>query len=192
MKKGVIIVLFVLVVLLGGCTAATTTNEIREHNKEVDVTIVTTTTTEMVNNASSTKMRDEKRLSDIKDLHMILDSYFSDWHKFPVAENEINVGGNTLCTEQEEGFIKAATTTGQVPGINKAPNIVYYSTTCKGNSYINLTSSNPPVDPGSICPDKDYTYLSKDGKNYSLKFCLEEGVGDLTAGNHEATKEGIK
>jgi hypothetical protein len=191
MKKGVAIVLFVFVILLSGCST-TTTNEIKEYDKEVGVTITTTTTTEAVNNATSTKIRDEKRLSDIKDLHMILGLYFGNWHRFPVAEDEINVGGNTLCTEYEEGFIKAATTTGQVPGINKDPNIVYRSTTCKGNSYINLTSSNPPVNPGSICPDKDYTYLSKDGKNYSLKFCLEEGVGNLTAGNHEATKEGIK
>jgi hypothetical protein len=145
-------------------------------------------------NATTSEAKDLKRLSDVMGLYTTLIIYNSDHNKFPITKERIDLGGQALCFNQDS-FVKAATTTGVIPGFARVPDAIP-SVNCKGNSYVDLIAPNPPVDPNGICPPGDYTYLSVDGKDFSLKFCLEKGAQKgkiiLGPGNHETTKSGIK
>jgi hypothetical protein len=55
----------------------------------------------------------------------------------------------------------------------------------QGTTYLVQVPANPT--PGGA----DYLYESSDGTAYTLSFRLEEGVGGLAAGDHQATPQGI-
>jgi len=63
----------------------------------------------------------------------------------------------------------------------------------KGVTFMAIVPNNPmPNNDGSCPADTNYSYKSLDNDNsYTLDYCLGEAVGDLTAGKHQATPNGL-
>jgi len=52
--------------------------------------------------------------------------------------------------------------------------------------------SNPTPRNDGDCPDQEYSYTgSSDNQTFSIDYCLGRGVGDLMAGKHKATADGL-
>lgn len=128
-----------------------------------------------LNNARA-RARDARRISDIKQIQTALEMYYLDMNTYPDAPAAPGVieakclssGGNLSAKES-----------------------------CSGTTYMSLTPSNPaPRDDGE-CPDTSYLYTavaSAEGENntsYYITYCLGDDMGEVLAGEHEATPAGI-
>lgn len=113
--------------------------------------------------SARTKARDAKRLSDVKQVQTALELYYTDNGTYPTAASAITLGaGSAVCLDNS------------VSG---------WATTCT-KPYMGLV----PKDPGT----GSYTYVSADGKTYTITGALEGDMGGLTAGTITATPSGLK
>lgn len=64
--------------------------------------------------------------------------------------------------------------------------------TSTGTVFLKKIPNNPsPKDDGS-CPNQEYQYsYASSTDTYTLSFCISDPVGDLSAGNYQATISGI-
>ncbi|HEX9664280.1 MAG TPA: prepilin-type N-terminal cleavage/methylation domain-containing protein [Patescibacteria group bacterium] len=110
------------------------------------------------------KARDALRLSHIKQIQTALEFYFSDYNNYPVGQELVLGLAGGACLD-ETGFTSAET--------------------C-ANPYMGSVPPNPA--PGGA----DYIYSqTADGAGYQLIFNLEDDSGGLSAGQRQATQEGI-
>lgn len=119
-----------------------------------------------VNNARS-KSRDAKRISDVKQIQVALELYYSDHNAYPVVvEPGLIIGSdNAKILSSEAGF----TSFEQV----------------EGTIYLSSIAPNPT--PGG----SDYIYVCEDGTSYTIEYTLENNSGGIAKGEHTATPEGI-
>lgn len=117
------------------------------------------------------KSRDAHRLAVIYQLRVGLEIFYAERDYYPRWDDSspIAIGGKCLCSGES--------------GIEDE---------CSGTTYIAQIPSNPSPRTDGGCPDQDYIYQSlNDGKSYTLKYCLGLGSGDVSAGSHQATPEGV-
>ena len=113
--------------------------------------------------------RDARRISDIKQIQTALELHFADAGKYPFPEAATTLGSDVTNVLHDSGFgnstqipLEAEIYMGQVPGqIDTPTNIGVYS------------------------------YTSASGDTYTLSFELEGKIGELGAGTHTASPEGI-
>ncbi len=130
-------------------------------------------------NSARAKSRDSKRVADVKQMQTALELYFADNNSYP---------SQTAAT-----VLGVAATTKMLCGAG------VFSNACVGTTYMGLVPSAPtPVD--GTCTagagSNDYTYTSAAATGvsatYALTFCLGAQVGDLAAGVHTASQNGIQ
>jgi len=127
-------------------------------------------------NSARAKSRDSKRVADIKQMQTALELYFADNNSYPsmAAATVLGVAGTkTLCGS----------------GV--------FSATCTGTTYMGLVPLAPtPVDGTCTAAQNSYTYTSAatsgTSATYGMTFCLGAQVGDLIAGAHTASQNGIQ
>ncbi|MFH2063468.1 MAG: type II secretion system protein [bacterium] len=121
-------------------------------------------------NSARQKSRDSKRVADIKQVQTALELYFADENEYPTEAVAVTLGGDADDVLCDDGFVAAADDCDTV--------------------YMGMVPSAPtPAD----CDDgNDYEYLSADGTTYTIDFCLGGTVGDLAAGAHEASPNGMQ
>jgi prepilin-type N-terminal cleavage/methylation domain-containing protein len=119
------------------------------------------------------KARDVKRAADIKEIQTALELYNNDRDGYPVADTAVALGTGSqksLCTG---GFKSACDPSDTV--------------------YMGIVPAAPtPYDGSCASTDNVYTYLAPGGGNYTITFCLGEGVGYLGQGVHTADPSGIQ
>ncbi|HTM68427.1 MAG TPA: prepilin-type N-terminal cleavage/methylation domain-containing protein [Candidatus Binatia bacterium] len=128
-------------------------------------------------NSARQKSRDSKRVADIKQIQTALELYFADANGYPTAATAVELGTGSqkaLCT----GGWKAACAMGDT-------------------TYMGLVPAKPTPNDGtcnstSTLPSNLYQYTSAAGTTYTITFCIGGAVGDLTAGAHTASPNGIQ
>lgn len=117
---------------------------------------------------SHAKVRDAKRLSDVKQIQAALELYFNDHNQYPVSTNSITLGEGSSCVSVpclvlgDQGF------SGNAQGITYMPQV-----------------------PANPAPNgTPYMYVS-DGKMYFIQFSLERELGAYTAGTLCAQPSGV-
>jgi general secretion pathway protein G len=126
-------------------------------------------------NSARQKSRDSKRVADVKQIQTALELYFADMNGYPAqgtTETPIVLGGTTadaLDTLSTNGF-RADIADGDTTYMGLVPHAALPADCDAGN---------------------DYSYLS-DGTAYTLSFCLGNPTGDLAAGVHTASPNGIQ
>lgn len=132
-------------------------------------------------NSARQKSRDSKRVADTKQIQTALELYFSDANKYPAATTEIVLG-----------------TTGTTDKLcNTPPATNTFAGTCTGTTYMGLVPKAPTPNDGTCAisgaGSNEYRYTSANPQStYQLTFCIGGKVGDLTAGLHTATPNGIQ
>ena len=125
-------------------------------------------------NSARQKSRDSKRVADIKQVQTALELYFADANSYPNPHSAATLGGGSLAALCTGGF----------------------STGCTGGqtTYMGLVPSAPtPFDAPCTAGNNPYTYTSAaGGTTYSIAFCIGGQVGDLAAGVHTASPNGIQ
>lgn len=112
------------------------------------------------------KGRDDKRVSDIKQIQTALELYFGDQGRYP-AGNRLTLGLGSARALSDSGFSG--------------------STASGATVYMGVIPPNPA--PGGT----SYVYTStSDGSSYSITFSLETDTDAWTAGAHTATPNGIE
>lgn len=125
------------------------------------------------------KSRDAKRVSDIKQTQTALELYYADNNGYPVEGTAVALGDASNKCLDEDGFVAACD--------------------AGGTTYMGQVPKNPtPILAGS----PNYSYLSRDGagaacsaapcQSYTIDFGLEGSAGDLAAGTHVGTPNGIQ
>jgi prepilin-type N-terminal cleavage/methylation domain-containing protein len=135
-------------------------------------------------NSARAKSRDSKRISDVKQIQTALELFYSDMNGYPTvaaAQYLGNYSGATNTVLSSAGFsggISGTTYMGQVP---KAPTPA--DGTCVSDNAAGASGNN-------------YGYASSattgTSSSYTINFCLGAATGDLLAGNHTATPNGIQ
>jgi len=110
------------------------------------------------------KARDNKRVSDIRQIQMALELYFNENNlQYPAGKNII-LGENGAMVLTSNGFS---------------------NNTANSTTYMSLIPQNPT--PGGT----NYIYSqTNNGSNYTLTFSLEEATNEYTAGPHTASANG--
>ena len=127
-------------------------------------------------NSARQKSRDSKRVADVKQIQTALELYFADANGYPTSASAIELG---------TGSQKALCTGG-------------WAASCtSGTTYMGLVPAKPTPQDGTCnstatLPSNLYQYTSAAGTDYSITFCLGGAVGDLAAGGHTATPNGIQ
>ena len=125
-----------------------------------------------LNNARK-KARDTRRISDIKQIQTALELYFLDNAKYPTVDNEGDfISGKCLSSISD------------------------FKPTCSGTTYMAIVPNNPdPYGDGSCGEDEytDYFYARKTDTptTYTIRYCIGNAIGEITAGPHYATPAGI-
>ncbi len=138
-------------------------------------------------NSARAKSRDSKRVADIKQIQTALELYFADNNSYP-----------SMGTGTPAATILGVAGTG---GTKVLCGSGVFSDTCSGTTYMGLVPLAPtPVD--GTCTTgtggtNHYTYTSSAASGstsatYTLTFCLGAQVGDLGAGPHTASQNGIQ
>jgi len=131
-----------------------------------------------LNNARQ-KARDAKRASDIKSIQTALELYYVDNDDYP-AGTAMAIGAGTDCTT-------ACDTISSTGGI---------SATASGTTYMGLIPADPSS-PSTECVAGStaaciYSYTQTgSGTGYTIYFYTEGAAGDIVAGSHCATQNGI-
>jgi len=59
-------------------------------------------------------------------------------------------------------------------------------------TYMALVPTNPSPNNDGNCPSQDYSYNNiSTNTSYQIKYCLGGSIGDLSAGTHSATPNGL-
>ena len=135
-------------------------------------------------NSARAKSRDSKRVADVKQMQTALELFFADNNGYPVQATAITLGGaNGTLTNVATGFNGTAGSTTYMGLVPSAP------------TPADTTTCSTAV--AGVTPN-DYRYSSAAaGSNgfaptYQITFCLGAKTGDLLAGTHTATQDGIR
>lgn len=124
-------------------------------------------------NSARQKSRDAKRVADIKQMQTALELYFADQNNYPTAATAVELG---------DAGHKALCSSG-----------AWTASCAGGTTYMGLVPAKAMPADGACDPSgNSYMYTSAAGTTYSLSFCLGGAVGDLAAGAHTATPNGIQ
>jgi general secretion pathway protein G len=127
-------------------------------------------------NSARQKSRDAKRVADVKQIQTALELYFADQSLYPTQATAVVLGATATKTLSSGIAANAG-----------------FAATAVGTNYMGLVPTAPlPVETGCTAGQNDYTYTSAAGASYTLTFCLGGKVGDLAAGVHTATADGIQ
>ncbi|MEA3249680.1 MAG: type II secretion system protein [Patescibacteria group bacterium] len=123
-------------------------------------------------NSARQKSRDSKRVADIKQVQTALELYFADQNGYPADPTGYlgETGAVALCSNG-------------------------WQATCGSNTtYMGLVPSAPtPADGTCTTSTNPYDYTQTgSGSGYTLLFCIGGTVGDLTAGAHTGSANGIQ
>lgn len=125
-------------------------------------------------NSARAKSRDSKRVADIKQIQTALELYYADNDGYPVDSLYLGgYDGTSSNVLSSSGFSSLAGSSGQT----------YMAEVPKAAT---------PADGKCTEEQNNYYYLSSDDTGYQLGFCLGDVVGDLSAGTHIATPNGIE
>ncbi len=138
-----------------------------------------------LNNARQ-KSRDAKRVSDIKQIQTALELYYVDNSAYPfdATNDPLRLGDGTDCSSS------ACDTISSTNGI---------AATASGTTYMGIIPGDPS-NPSSECTSSssapcgysyDGTTGSSNGVTYEILFYTEGATGDLAAGLHCASPNGI-
>lgn len=125
-------------------------------------------------NSARQKSRDSKRVADVKQVQTALELYFADANGYPTAASAVELGVSPQ---------KALCTGGWTDSCSS------------GTTYMGLVPAKPMPADTATCQAgtaNQYMYTSANGTTYSLTFCLGGAVGDLIAGVHTASPNGIQ
>ena len=126
-------------------------------------------------NSARQKSRDSKRAADIKQVMTALELYFADQNGYP------STSGAAQTLGADGGNYKSLCSTG------------FSATSCTGTTYMGLVPKAPtPQDGSCLAANNNYSYTSADGTSYSITFCIGTQTGDLVAGLHTASPNGIQ
>jgi len=124
------------------------------------------------------KARDSRRLSDISQIRVALEMYYADLGGYPLGD-KIAIGGKCFQIDSRRTYAK-------------------FLDECwdEGTILMAQVPSNPLPRTDGDCPDRDYIYEysydpAKDIQSYTLKYCLGVGTSTISAGEHQATPEGL-
>jgi general secretion pathway protein G len=121
-------------------------------------------------NSARQKSRDSKRVADVKQIQTALELYFADENGYPTATAQ-TLGDGSYSALCNAGF----------------------AASCSGTTYMGLIPEAPiPVDGSCTAGNNPYVYTSANGTTYSISFCTGAGVGDLPAGAHTASPDGLQ
>ena len=117
--------------------------------------------------------RDSKRVSDIRGIMTALELYNNDNNGYPVEMSGVVLGQGdhrALCA----GGFKAVCDPGEtiIMGI--------------------IPDAPTPWDDACTQAQNDYTYITPGGGEYEIGFCIGKSVGDLPAGVHTGSPNGIE
>lgn len=125
-------------------------------------------------NSAREKSRDSKRVADVKQIQTALELYYADHDEYPEATGGAILGRTSASTLCASGF----------------------RTACFGGETVymgDVPSAPTPSDGGCLANDNSYFYHRRESTtDYTLTFCLGGSVGDLGAGFHTATSQGIR
>lgn len=130
-------------------------------------------------NNARTKSRDAKRASDIKSVQTALELYYVDNDSYP-SGSAVMLGAGTDCTT-------ACDTISSTNGI---------AASAAGTTYMGLIPGDPSG-PTAECDGTDaavcnYSYTQTgSGTGYTIYFYTEGAAGDIAAGSHCATQNGV-
>lgn len=122
-------------------------------------------------NSARQKSRDSKRVADVKQIQTALELYFADNNYYPTAASAITLGSASYTKLCDDGF---------------------GNSDCTGTTYMGLVPAAPTPEDCDVAADNNYSYVSADGRAYTITFCLGGKVGDLDPANRTASPEGIK
>ena len=124
------------------------------------------------------KARDSRRLSDISQIRTALEMYYADLGGYPLGD-KIAIGGKCFQIDSRRTYAK-------------------FLDECwdEGTILMAQVPSNPSPRTDGDCPDRDYIYEYsydpvKDVQSYTIKYCLGVGTSTISAGEHQATPEGL-
>jgi prepilin-type N-terminal cleavage/methylation domain-containing protein len=128
-------------------------------------------------NSARAKSRDAKRIADVKEIQTALELYYADNNAYPVA------AGITLGIPAESGLSSSGFCgTG--------------GTACSGTTYMGLVPAAPTAADGTCASgfsSTAYVYTAPaGGASYGIAYCLGSATGDVAAGGHTATQNGIQ
>lgn len=122
---------------------------------------------------SRRKARDLKRNNDIRTLHHNLEIYGNEKDGYPRADTPIELGVGNAKVLCDSGFAAQC----------EAGEKVFQS----------VIGAAPDLPDGDCTAEQNrYTYVAPEGGEYRIEFCLGKAVGDLAAGMHSATPNGVK
>lgn len=135
-------------------------------------------------NSARQKSRDSKRVADIKQIQTALELYFADNNGYPAQT-----------TAAELGILAAVGA--EATGTRALCSVDGFANACGTNTtYMGLVPAKPtPVDGGTLCTAATNAYMytaPADGSTYSLTFCIGTQLGELIAGGHTATPNGLQ
>ena len=139
-------------------------------------------------NSARQKSRDSKRVADIKQMQTALELFFADANGYPY----MGASAVTLGSASYKSLCKDNPTT--VAG-------AVYKASCAGTdtTYMGLVPQAPtPQDGTCTAVNNPYLFTSVGGSasafstGYTIAFCLGGQVGDLVAGAHSASPNGIQ
>ncbi len=124
-------------------------------------------------NSARLKSRDAKRVADIKQIQTALELYFADQNNYPTSTTAVELG---------DANHKALCSNGS------------WASSCGGGTtYMGLVPTAAlPADGPCNTANNAYMYTSAAGTTYTINFCLGGAVGDLAAGPHTASPNGIQ
>jgi type II secretion system protein G len=115
--------------------------------------------------SARTKARDAKRLSDVKQVQIALELYYTDNSRYPIQVEPITLGSSAVtCLHNTDNG---------------------WSANCDQDVYMRAVPKDPKA--GS-----QYMYSSADGTAYSIDAALEADMGGLLEGQIVATPSGIR
>jgi len=120
-------------------------------------------------NSARQKSRDSKRVADLKQVQTALELYFADENGYPEEAVAVTLGDDDNDVLCDDGFVGATDDCDTI--------------------YMGMVPAAPT--PADCDAGNDYEYLSDDGTTYQISFCLGGTVGDVAAGEHTVSPEGI-
>jgi prepilin-type N-terminal cleavage/methylation domain-containing protein len=148
-----------------------------------------------LNNARE-KARDAKRVADIKQIQTALELFNTETGAYPVKTGIVPLGtinapaGSYITTGCDFDSTGAApcSTISSLGGISDA---------ASGTTYMGLVPDDPSANATAACADPATalcvaSYAITAGTTYEINFWLEGSVGDLAAGAHIATQDGLQ
>lgn len=118
------------------------------------------------------KARDAKRVADVKAIQNALELYYQESNGYPSEPDPIELGSDGITALCSVGFVDV----------------------CEAgeNEFMGLVPLAPSPPDGDCTADQNrYIYQADIGGAYSIDFCIGEQFGDLTAGPHTATEDGL-